>query len=428
MKRIMLLAMLGLAVSLVATPPAACQGAPVVGYSVTASSSEAAATFQLTDGTTLRVAFRNGNVLIGDERVGQYVPGGELDNAWRLLLSRSGDLSTDEMVAAARAWNPTGIGEAEAAPFAAIAQRLQLLQAMQAVPAPPAPPAPPDIAPVVAEAREAAEVARRAAMVIRNELRTTLRDEIGNLRQSVRRARAPSSDFQVDFGPVVHAISPVQTVWEGLLGLLGAFLALGGIAFGASFFARRQLDVVADTVSTSFARSFFVGLFAQPLIVPVLGMTLVGLTLTVVGILLIPVALIAFPIVLATAVIGGYLAVARVAGAGWLVRKRQDYGIEGLPLWKSVACGLAIVLAIWLPAILLGWAPVAGEILTWTAVLVTWGLATTGFGAMILSRGGLRGTFGRKFAPPPVTPDELFDRPETRVSTSEWLAGKQAAG
>ncbi len=93
-----------------------------------------------------------------------------------------------------------------------------------------------------------------------------------------------------------------------------------------------------------------------------------------------------------------------------------------------MAYGLAIVLAIWLPAILLGWAPVAGEILTWTAALVTWGLATTGFGAMILSRGGLRGTFGRKFAPPPVTPDELFDRPETRVSTSEWLAGKQAAG
>lgn len=427
MKHIMLLAMLGPAVSLVATPPAACQGAPVVGHSVTASSREAAATFQLTDGTTLRVAFRNGNILIGDERVGEYVPGGELDNAWRLLLSRSGDLSTDEMVAAVRAWNPTGIGEAEAAPFAAIAKRLQLLHAMQTVPAPPAPP---DIAPVVAEAREAAEVARRAAMVIRNELRTTLRDEMGNLRQRMSRARAPSSDFQVDFdfGPVVHAISPVQTVWEGLLGLLGAFLALGGIAFGASFFAQRQLDVVADTVSTSFARSFFVGLFAQPLIVPVLGMTLVGLTLTVVGILLIPVALIAFPIVLATAVIGGYLAVARVAGAGWLVRKGQDYGIEGLPLWKSVAYGLAIVLAIWLPAILLGWAPVAGEILTWTAALATWGLATTGFGAMILSRGGLRGTFGRKFAPQPVTPDELFDRPETKVSTSEWLAGKQAAG
>ena len=48
-----------------------------------------------------------------------------------------------------------------------------------------------------------------------------------------------------------------------------------------------MIDVMADTVSTSFGRSFFVGLFAQPLILPAFGAILVGLALILSGVLLI---------------------------------------------------------------------------------------------------------------------------------------------
>ncbi len=154
---------------------------------------------------------------------------------------------------------------------------------------------------------------------------------------------------------------------------------------------------------------------------------LVGLTLTVIGVLVIPMAIIAFVAALAAAVAGGYLAVARVAGAKFLSRKQQDYGVEGAGMLRSLAYGVGILLAIWLPAVLLGSAPVAGSILTWTAVAATWGLATTGFGAAILTRGGLRGTFGQRFAPHAIAPDHVFAEPledplATKVDTAEWLA------
>jgi hypothetical protein len=181
---------------------------------------------------------------------------------------------------------------------------------------------------------------------------------------------------------------------------------------------------MADTVSTSFARSFFVGLFTQPLLLPLLGALIVGLTITVIGILLVPVAIVAFAATLAAAVVGGYLAVARVAGSAWMKRVRGNHGESPLGLLQSIAWGLAIVLAVWLPAILFGWVPVAGDALLVVAALVTWGLATTGLGAAVLTRGGVRTTFGRRFHPPEIPAATLYERPGGEISTGEWLHGR----
>jgi hypothetical protein len=113
-----------------------------------------------------------------------------------------------------------------------------------------------------------------------------------------------------------------------------------------------------------------------------------------------------------------------VAGSIWMKRRQGDHGGEGFGILKSVAYGLAILLAVWLPAAVLGWVPVAGPALTWAAVVFTWMLMTTGFGAALLTRGGVRTTFGRRFHPPELPPASLFENPAPEISTGEWLGRK----
>lgn len=424
--------------------PAGAQDGAVIGFSVSASKTEARIAFQLVNGDTRRVALLDGRVRVDNEVVGRYTPDGRLEREWRAFLAEAGTLSTEDVIVAARTFAPTGLSASDAesaAALGAVFRQLELAASVPLPPTPPTPPAPPSLDAVIATATQAAlagaaaesvgdvaEIARdarEAARSLRESLRTSIREGIRNeARQNYRF----NFDFQDGNGSraSVRATTPVEGIWNGLLGVTGSFLALLGVAFGASFFANRQLDIVADTVQTSFARSFFVGLFAQPLILPAFAMMVVGLTLTVVGVLVVPVAIVAFIAALAAAIVGGYLAVARVTGATFLARKQRDHGLEGLGVLRSLAYGIAILLAIWLPAVALAWAPVAGPILKWTAVALTWAMVTTGFGASILTRGGLRGTFGRRFAPRPVTPDTLFaetgEAVAPEISTAEWLA------
>jgi hypothetical protein len=182
-----------------------------------------------------------------------------------------------------------------------------------------------------------------------------------------------------------------------LVRLVGAFVALTFIGFGLMIFAPRQLDVVSDTAWHSFWRSFLAGLFAQPLLIPAFGMLIAGLVLTVVGILLVPFAVLAFLVAVFLAVVGGYIAVARTVGEVYL-RRRMAHGtsVKGWLPYRYLVYGLLAVLSIWLPAVLLGWVPVAGTVLTVSAALLTWVLATAGLGATIISRAGIRGTFVRR--------------------------------
>ncbi|MDH5551284.1 MAG: hypothetical protein OEZ42_15475, partial [Gemmatimonadota bacterium] len=80
------------------------------------------------------------------------------------------------------------------------------------------------------------------------------------------------------------------------------------------------------------------------------------------------------------------------------LRRRMARG-EAVPTWGSyryIVYGLLGLLSIWLPALLLGSVPVAGTVLTVSAAFLTWVLATAGFGATIISRAGMRGTFVRQ--------------------------------
>ena len=88
---------------------------------------------------------------------------------------------------------------------------------------------------------------------------------------------------------------------------------------------------------------------------------------------------------------------ARSVGEIYLRRKMaRGEPVETWGSYRYIIYGLVGLLALWLPVVLLGWIPVAGTMLTISAALITWIIATAGFGATIISRAGVRGTFVRQ--------------------------------
>jgi hypothetical protein len=96
-------------------------------------------------------------------------------------------------------------------------------------------------------------------------------------------------------------------------------------------------------------------------------------------------------------VVAGYVAVARTVGEIYLRRKMaRGEAVQTWGTYRYIVYGLLGLMAIWLPAVLLGRVAVAGPIAVVSAATITWVLATAGFGATILTRGGVKGTFVRR--------------------------------
>lgn len=200
-------------------------------------------------------------------------------------------------------------------------------------------------------------------------------------------------------------------------GLLGVFLTLTAIGFGLVLFGRPNLEIVSDTVTHSFGRAFVVGLLGQILLLPTFGMIVVGLVLTVVGVLLVPFAVIVYGLLVIIGVVGGFLAVAHAMGETH-TRRRLAQGrlVESPNSYRYMLVGLASLLSIWLAWVVFGWVPVAGSLIWSAGALVTWLLATVGFGACLLSRAGIRPNFAGRLIPPEAMTDEyLWATPQMGV-------------
>jgi hypothetical protein len=358
------------------TIPQAKQASPrIVAHSASVSPAEASLEFELSNGEIVRVSFTRGEVR-SETTVGgattsrvltRYDRDSDLATAWWSLLDQSGRLDPTEMLEVIQRRTAAGSASADAGALATIMAPFLALEAVPATEQPARAPRP----------RPATRSSESSSAVVRE-----------------------PTDAQ--YSTVVRRDNPglsaaAGQVVEDIIGLLASFASLCALGFGLVFFAPRQLEVVADTVRQSFWRSFLAGLFAQPLIVPLLGMLILGLALTVVGILVIPFAIAAFVVAAALGVLGGYLAVAHSVGETYL-RHRMAQGnvVGGWLAYRYIVYGLVALLAIWLPAVLFSWAPIAGKIATTSAVLSTWILATAGFGAAVLSRAGIRGTFTRQ--------------------------------
>lgn len=192
-------------------------------------------------------------------------------------------------------------------------------------------------------------------------------------------------------------------------GLAGLLLTLGLLGFGMVLFAHPQLELISDTVSHSLFRSFLTGLLAQIVVLPSLGLVVTGLVLSIVGILLIPFVLIVVPLLILALAVGGFLAVLHAMGER-RIRQRMAAGVRvgSANSYRYIVLGLGTVAAIWLGWVLFGWVPVAGGLVFAAAFLVTWLLATIGFGAALLSRGGIRPAFAGRYVPPEALTDEYL--------------------
>jgi hypothetical protein len=214
---------------------------------------------------------------------------------------------------------------------------------------------------------------------------------------------------------------PVEVARGGGLGLrlagfAGVVLTLLAIGFGLVTFARPSLEIVSDTVTHSLGRSFLVGLLAEILVIPTFGMLVVGLALTVVGVLLIPFAVIAYGLLVLSAAVLGLLAVAHAMGEVH-TRRRMARGVRVSPNgYRYMLVGLAGLLTVWVVWLGFGWVPAAGSLILIAALLVTWVLATVGFGASLLSRLGVRAEFAGRIVPPEALTDEyLWATPQMGV-------------
>jgi hypothetical protein len=191
--------------------------------------------------------------------------------------------------------------------------------------------------------------------------------------------------------------------------LAGLLFTLGLLGFGMVLFAHPQLELISDTVTHSLFRSFLTGLLAQIVVLPSLGMVVTGLVLSIVGILLVPFVLIIVPLLILALAVGGFLAVLHAMGEQRL-RRRIAAGarIGSANSYRYILLGLSTVAAVWLGWVLFGWVPVAGGLVFAAAFLVTWLLATIGFGAALLSRGGVRPAFAGRYVPPEALTDEYL--------------------
>ncbi|MGH7579245.1 MAG: hypothetical protein ACREM9_03675 [Gemmatimonadales bacterium] len=250
-----------------------------------------------------------------------------------------------------------------------------------------------------------------------------LEGEIGGEIRTLRSTRifAPAS-------PVVEAEAPgaLAIVGRRLAGVFGVFLTLAALGFGLVVFGRPNLEVVSDTVSHSFGRAFVTGLLGQILVIPTFGMVVVGLVLSVAGILLLPFAVAVYGLLVVVAALGGFLAVAHAMGETY-IRRRMAMGvvIGSANSYRYLVVGLGALAALWLAWSVFGWVPVAGNLIRGAAFLVTWLLATAGFGAALLSRAGIRENFAGRLIPPEALTDEyLWATPQFGVPAARRPGGR----
>ncbi len=362
-------------------------GNQVVSVTISMGSRDAMLELDLTSGASRVVNLRAGEIYLDGRAVGPYTVGGPLEHSWRRLLADAGSLDTPQLLAAVRTWKVDGLSGNDLAGKQRIDAAVVALTAAAAVAPLPARSA------AAGESAEAPPAQSPASPAI----------------------TAPEPEAPAPTATAPVAPSALQVLFGDVKNVVAMFVALAMIGFGTVFFARRYLEVVADTASESFGRSLVVGLLGQLLLLPTLAMLIVGLIFTIVGILLLPFAILAFVIAACVAALGGYLAVAHAIGET-VSRRRMANGafVRSPNAYGYLFTGLVGLLGPWAAVALFGWAGPVVYVLSAAAFVATWLAATVGFGAVLLSRAGLRDAFtGRHlgdqsgeylWATPPATP------------------------
>jgi hypothetical protein len=221
--------------------------------------------------------------------------------------------------------------------------------------------------------------------------------------------------------PTTHR-EPLDT-WGSVKLVIGWFALFTIIGLGVMVFAEGNLDGVVIALERGFARSFWIGLTGQVVMIPALLVLVITLAITLLGVLLIPFAIVAYVIAAAGLVTLGFLAVARLTG-GALASDRGTTSPRGVHL-RALIMGLVAYLGLWMVAALFTWSPFVGATLRVLAIVITWVAATVGLGAALTSRAGTQrpgvGTGSR------ATTDEFAWQTPTPVTGVAAATRRQAS-
>lgn len=362
----------------------------VVSSEIELSRNAAEIRLELADGRKVEFALRDGAAWMDGQRLGNAPRGERLDRAWRELLNRAMDATSDELPALLVDWE---------APDGEVGRRLD--EALEEV----------------LTAR--AEATRETPQTTVQNLSTS--DTVARLNARIAELEARLAEARDR--PVTVSVStpggrrdtggwwtaPIRRVIRGIadvLSILAVYAVLLGIGFAVVFFGRKYLEGVADTARHATLQSALVGLAGTFLILPAFILGAIALTISIVGIPLLIAWLPLFPVAVVVALLFGYLAVAHAAGEALV--ERRFYGNELFKRANSyyyLLTGVGLLLALYIAANLVEmagpWLEFISGLLMFLAVVLTWAAFTIGFGAVLLSRGGTRPKVSR----PPEEPD-----------------------
>lgn len=299
--------------------------------------------------------------------------GSGVDRSWRELLNNAMDASPESLATLLRDWQAPREFDGDAFD-AALAEALSGTPALPVAPAAPAAPGVIDDSVVKLESKI-----------------QQLEEQLDEAREHAIEARDARR------GPDWFA--PFRRVWQGFSGIFGVlitYIVLFGISFVAILFgARKYIEGVADTVRAGVGRSFLVGLAGSFLLIPVFVLGCIALAISIVGIPALLVWVPFFPVGAVVAVLLGYIAVAHAAGESWA--ERNYYGSDWFRRGNSyyfIMTGFMLLGALFFAGNVVHmagrWLDFIKHLLFFFGVVLTWGAATVGFGAVLISRGGSR--------------------------------------
>lgn len=371
-----------------ATPPqaAAAAQAPaapggprhVVSSQINVSRNEAVMQLGFDDGRQMEFAIRDGRMFADGADLGPVPANGAADRSWRSVLARVMDAPATQVPDIVRGWSPP-------APEGALKSAILSALAGQAAPAAPA-------APMAAQ--NAPGVGPNADTLAKLQSRL---EEMQQRLEDIQQGR----ELRRDEGPTW--MGPFRYVWRGVTGIIGTlvvFAILVALGIVTVFFGGRPyLEAVADTARRQTARSWVVGLAGSFLVLPAFVLGILALTISIVGIPALLVFVPLFPVAVILGALFGYLGVAHAAGEA--LAERRLNGGEWFRRGNSyyfLVTGIGLLLALFLAAHVVEmagpWLGFIHGLLTFLACVTTWFAFTTGFGAVLLTRGGTRPTTG----------------------------------
>lgn len=264
-----------------------------------------------------------------------------------------------------------------------------------------------------AEGRASVDVDAVRADVER-ELARELREEI---RSEIRQEFRGGSIF-----------SPLRHIMGGIGGLIQnaiTFAILAAIGLAVMYFARENLEVVAETARVETARSAVVGVAGAFLVFPVWLLGMVALLVSIIGI---PVAIAWIPLFpLAVALAGGLGFMAVALQVGEWVAERDFQGLEWIrssnPFYTLLAGIGAFILAFAAANVaqMAGpWLSFLQGLLTAVGTLATMAALVIGFGAVLLTRGGRRPTYAGADVEFGSSPWDRESTPYSEPSEGPW--------